>query len=580
MLTTGSRASRRTCAVFFVAVLVFSLSASAGSSSATGATYPRYPIASVVKTTLQRTIIPATVPTPSPAIYPYQINMYPTYGYGRWTWGAGVPRAKRVDIMPNTYSGAAETNVASLLRFFTITDIHITDEETPAGTAAMGYMGGMSSAYSPVMMLTTQVLDAAIQTINALNRHTSFDFGLSLGDAANNAQTNELRWYVDTLDGKVVSPDSGVKDDPIPGPGNDYQDAFRAAGLDKGIPWYQVLGNHDHFWIGSLPIDDYIKAAYLGTAILDLGNPFTSDLGLMSRGTYVGALDGRTVNGTVYGAGPVADFATPPQVPVADPNRKPMTTPAAWMAQFFDTTSKPVGHGFTQSNIDGDFASYSFEPRAGVPIKVIALDDTESTADCATGVGGCGHSFVDQKRYDWLISELDKGQAEGKLMIIAMHIPIGVEIPGSGMGWSATSAVTEAAFIAKLHTYPNLLALLAGHRHVNCITPFRSPDPARPELGFWQIETSSLRDWPQEFRTLQVVRNNDGTVSILATDVDPAVKPGSLAALSRTYAVAAQQLFQNSRTSLPSAVDNVELVKQLTPQMAAKLAKLGTPIRK
>ncbi len=93
-----------------------------------------------------------------------------------------------------------------LLNFFTITDIHITDKESPAQAIYFGYKGGVSSAYSPVMLYTTHVLDAAVQTINALHKKKPFDFGISLGDTCNNTQYNELRWYIDVLDGKVINP--------------------------------------------------------------------------------------------------------------------------------------------------------------------------------------------------------------------------------------------------------------------------------------------------------------------------------------------------------------------------------------
>lgn len=56
------------------------------------------------------------------------------------------------------------------------------------------------------MMYTTHVLDAAIQTVNALHQKNAFDFGISLGDTCNNTQYNELRWYIDVIDGKVITP--------------------------------------------------------------------------------------------------------------------------------------------------------------------------------------------------------------------------------------------------------------------------------------------------------------------------------------------------------------------------------------
>ena len=66
-----------------------------------------------------------------------------------------------------------------------------------------------------------------------------------------------------------------------------------------------------------------------------------------------------------------------------------------------------------------------------------------------------------------------------------------------------------------LHTFPNVILWMAGHRHLNVVTPQPSPDPAHPELGFWEVETPSLRDFPQQLRTFEICRNNDHTVSII-----------------------------------------------------------------
>ena len=557
-------------------MLIFSSSGYSQSVDTNQSKLEGYPIASDVVTTRQRTVVPDSIPPGSEKISFYEISKYKQNGYGNWHYGPGIDSVKRLDIMPTTYSGASAANAARLLNFFAITDIHITDKETPAQAIYLGPKDNVSSAYSEVMLYSTHVLDAAVQTINAIHRQQSIDFGISLGDTCNNTQYNELRWYIDVLDGKNVNPDSGTKDDPVPGPYNDYQDEYKAAGLDRTIPWYQALGNHDHFWMGTNPVNDYLRQAYIGEDILNLGDIFVDPRGVDSRGFYMGAIDGRTLYGDVIGAGPVAAFKIPPKV-VADPNRRSLLK-REWMSEFFKTSSNPAGHGFTQTNLDHDFASYSFEPKSNIPIKVIVLDDTQKDDD--GNDRGYGHGSLDKERYTWLVSELDKGQAEGKLMIIAAHIPIGVEPPESYVGWSSLAFKSEHELIAKLHEYPNLIMWIAGHRHFNAVTALKSPDPARPELGFWQVETSSLRDFPQQFRTFEIVRNRDNTVSIITTDVDPAVKDGSFAAISRSYGVAAQQLYKNRLPLLPSGSYNAELVKQLSPEMQAKIQNYGTLIHK
>lgn len=543
-----------------------------------------YPIDSGdVVTTADRTVTPVAVPADAPKLDATQISEYSQNGYGKWQSSPGLDYQKRLDLMAADYNGATTTTGSQLLNFFVMTDIHITDKESPAQAIALRNQGAKYSAYSGVMLTSTQVLDAAVQTINNLNKKNKFDFGISLGDAANSTQYNETRWYVDTLDGKNVNPDSGTKNDPVPGANNDYQDEFKAAGLDKTIPWYQVIGNHDHFWTGFLPANDYIKQTMVADKILNLGNPFINPAGVDSRGYYMGSIDGSTKYGTIIGAGAVKDFAANPTVASADKNRRSLS-PSEWMSEFFTTSSNPVGHGFNKADAAKGFANYSFEPKSDLPIKVIALDDTQSNSDSndpiANGFGqgsyGYGHGELDEERYNWLVSELDKGQAAGQLMIIAAHEPIGVEQTPSMMAWNPE---VEAKLLAKLHTYPNLIMWVAGHRHENTITALKSPDTNHPELGFWQVETSSLRDFPQQFRTIQINSNSDNTISIFATDVDPAVKEGSLAAASRSYAIAADQTYNASSPMTTSGSFNAELVKQLTPEMQAKISNISTSIK-
>jgi hypothetical protein len=45
------------------------------------------------------------------------------------------------------------------------------------------------------------------------------------------------------MDGKMIVPSTGAH---VGADSIDYQMPFQAAGLDSDIPWYMVLGNHDH----------------------------------------------------------------------------------------------------------------------------------------------------------------------------------------------------------------------------------------------------------------------------------------------------------------------------------------------
>jgi metallophosphoesterase (TIGR03768 family) len=526
-------------------------------------------------TTLDRTIFPIPLPTLPVSILPNEITKFSQYGYGVWKYGYGLDYQKRMDLLPSVYSNQSVINTARLLHFFAMTDIHITDKESPAEGVIFGLPPfNVISAYSPAMLYSTHVLDAAVQTVNALQKEKPLDFGIALGDLCNSNQFNELRWFIDIFDGKNINPDSGIKDDPIPGASNDYQDEFRASGIDQSIPWYATLGNHDHFWMGTNPMNDYIRGIMTGDSILKMGNIFAEG-GFHLRDYYVGVIDGTTPYGNILGAGPVK--STSALKIAADPNRKSLSK-GEWMNEFFKTTSDPEGHGFNQSNVFRGFACYTFEPVSDLPVKVIVLDDTQTDND--PDVHGYGHGTLDQERYEWLVQELDKGQAEGKLMIIAAHIPIGVEPPGSFVGWWSEAYTTEKDLIAKLQTYPNFILWIAGHRHLNTVTAFKSPDANHPEFGFWEIETSSLREFPQQFRTFEIDRNSDNTISIFTTNVDPIVKDGSFAALSRSYAIAAYQIFKMQYPLLPSGSIsyNAELVKQLSTEMQVKIQNYGTPI--
>jgi len=531
--------------------------------------------------------------TPSTAINLWEISKYDQYGYGNWTYGPGLPHDRRLDIMQATYSGSAVTKKTKLINFFTISDIHITDKESPNQLIYIQRLHPTlpvgASIYSGIMLYTTHVLDAAVQTVNALHKQNPVDFGLSLGDTCNTTQYNELRWYIDVIDGKVITPSSGAH---LGADTIDYQKPYKAAGLDKSIPWYQTLGNHDHFWMGSIPVDyslrKDLRQSYTTGEVFATGDVLRDPRRISNRDYYTGVLDGSTPYGDIKYAGPVGDFVSPPAV-AADPDRRSLLR-TEWMQEFFKTSSHPAGHGFNMTDAKNGFACYSFVPKSNIPLKVIVLDNTQKEDDGSVDIHG--HGFLDQARWVWLKKELADGDAAGQLMIIAAHVPIGVEVtaPNSEMGWwtDPQNAVTLPNLIAELQSHPNLLMWLSGHRHLNTVKAFISPDPAgAPEKGFWQVETPSLRDFPQQFRTFEIYLNSDYTISIVTTDVDPAVIDGTPAATSRKYAIAAAQIVKtwdattkwnptNDPTvkPMPTGSYNAELVKQLSPAMKAKIKAL------
>jgi hypothetical protein len=564
---------------------------------------PTYPISAEVKTTRDRTVRPVSIPG-AQEISMTEVSLYGALGYSSWEFGAPVDYGA---LLPDGSAVGAYNPVETLLTYFSISDTHITDEESPAQGLFFGVPGafgtGNTPAYSPVMLYTTQVLDAVVQTINALNAGTPFDFGIGLGDPANSNLYNGLRWHIDVLDGKRIAPSSGAHKgaDTI-----DYQKPFQAAGLDKSIPWYQVIGNHDQYWSGALYPDDYVRSALIGNTVINMGvvDEFPS---FDARGIYMGVIDGSTPYGNVIDCG-LASTMTPPVV-APDGRRHALTTATSsslnWMKEFFNTTSKPKGHGFTKSNLDNDFVSYTFEPKASVPVKVIVLDDTCKENPYASAQS-YSHGCLDQERYDWLTNELDKGQAEGKLMIVAAHVPVGPQtnvpdapVPSGGVPNNTVipmffstchgsptigvpcaapapienndpvlpyTIVTDASLLATLHNYSNLILWMAGHRHMNVVTPQPAPSGKGPEFGFWEVETPSTRDFPQGFRTFEITRNDNNTVSIRITTVDPAVQGTNSPALtSRGYAIGAYRIATGAAglTDTTSHVYNGELIKPL-----------------
>jgi metallophosphoesterase (TIGR03768 family) len=593
---------------------------------------PTYQIGPITST-LERVIFPQPVPSPDPnpyySIYPCELSEYEENGFGLYTWKPPINGAG-VYVLPNMSDGKTlntripDSSSPLLLNFFTLSDTHLSDKESPARNMGFGYrypnplvqneypMGGIS--YSGIVLSTTQRFDAAVQTINAQHQLTPFNFGIHLGDAADNTQYNELRWHIDILDGKMITPSSGAH----LGAGTiDYQKPFQAAGLDRSIPWYQAIGNHDQFWMGVTQVTDMLRNVHVGSQILTIGVAQTVEQLEMlqvadktpqfwqevfnapfDQRWYMGVVNGKDPYGAMKGAGPTA--TTSAVTVAADRNRRALSI-HQWMNEFFNTESHPVGHGFTRQMASEGFACYSFHPVPGMPIKVIVFDDTDKRYHSSQG-------SVDQKRFQWLKTQLAAGQKADELMIVCAHVPLKMyaqiamgDDPGSDPSyitsrWQCSDVPVDEIVTACLNN-SNLVLWAAGHEHRNTVTP--QPASEGSNRGFWVAETASTRDFPHQFRSFRIIYNSsdpsiggEPSISILALDHDLAVKDNTPAGDSRAYAIGAAEIFQasllphndyNNYQQGPgmdpnTGVYNAELViplAQLSPGLQSKLQKLG-----
>src|ERR1039457_4737317 len=138
-----------------------------GGGAGPGPQIVSWPSANNVYTTAQQQVLPVAIAASTPQLRPGEVSQYGKYGYSAWNIGGPLSHVVRKELAPG-YTGAP--NVARLLSFFSISDIHMADKESPAQPIYIGWSApygsgsaGLSSAYSPILLSTPHVLDAAVQ---------------------------------------------------------------------------------------------------------------------------------------------------------------------------------------------------------------------------------------------------------------------------------------------------------------------------------------------------------------------------------------------------------------------------------
>lgn len=441
-----------------------------GGSSSTGPDVelpdPLPPLSAAPLTT-EETIIPV-MPEPDEKIgdprIPDDLIANLEAGFGDVELGDGEP------ILDLTHDGEAPTEAGGsaqlVARIVHLADSQLTDDEAPTRVASLD--DGLSSSFRAQEQYGCNTLDAATRTINKVNEDMPLDFVILGGDNIDNAQGNELEWFLGIMDGAdVVHCDSAVDDDPVPGPGNDPKDPFAPVGLD--VPWLWVSGNHDTLVQGNFQIETRLAAA-----IGDDAPGGTRDWSQPG---------GPVVQGTI----------------AADERRALVDQEAILTA----VAASGDGHGIDEAVIARGAAEYSYDLE-GTDLRFVVFDSSAPLEGGSLGV------LREADLADFLRPELDAAEADGKLVVLASHHGSSV------LSTLVDGGIGAMEFQEFLGEYDNILMHLAGHTHVHRV------ELIEPMSGnqYWEVETSALLDYPNQMRVIEFHDQDNGEYRIELVSLD------------------------------------------------------------
>ena len=314
------------------------------------------------------------------------------------------------------------------------------------------------------------------------------------------------------------------------------QQPFTAKGLK--VPWYITKGNHDGLIQGNVPATSPLFTGtapgctkYYPNATFDPASIVGEDpIELFSDPAFLGSL---LVGGRLV----------PP-----DPDRE-LVGPTEYKQLH---AGADRSHGFGYVNAEQDQASdgaasyYAFTKRG---VRYIGLD--------TIAIGGGANGNVDDPQYEWLEDELDANSsvsfnAKGKRVhdddpdrLIVVYGPHTIatmnnDTPDESAGPCANPPSPGCDLDPRLSTplhlgrtgpesvrsllldYPNVVAAVTGHTHHNDIVSHKRKKQKR---GFWELNTASHVDFPQQSRLIELMDNRDGTLSIFGTILDSAAPP-------------------------------------------------------
>jgi Calcineurin-like phosphoesterase len=308
------------------------------------------------------------------------------------------------------------------------------------------------------------------------------------------------------------------------------QKSFTATGLD--VPSYVAFGNHDGLVQGNAAANAAFEQVATGCLkpIGPVPNPENAPAlltALLNPTNLLGMLLTEPQNLILVPGDPKRQFVSKKQY-----------------KDVFKAGSQADGHGFDyidpaqESASKGAAGYYSWSPTPGM--RFIALDTVAEAGTIVTPGGNfTADGNIDDPQFKWLRGQLEAATAADELVVIfSHHAPESLTAdaadelappcllndahghdinPGCDLDPRNSQPIhLEADAVNLLHEFPNAIAWVSGHSHVNKVDAFADPSGG----GFWSIRVAAEADWPQQGRLLEVFDNHDGTLSIFGTILD------------------------------------------------------------
>jgi metallophosphoesterase (TIGR03767 family) len=456
----------------------------------------------------------------------------------------GEPHVVRRDLVGDSAAASVEPQGAAMVALAHITDLHVTDVQSPARFEFINRERDDPRAREflpmqrPQEALNVHAIDAMVRTLNAIEAAPVTGSPVELvamtGDSIDNTQRNELDNFLALFNGGVVQPDSGgpgyegvqstewpddffwkpdVGFPLVPGLLDRAIQSFQATGLR--YPWLGCYGNHEEVCQGVGIVTPAMARAMIGSR-KPIGLPPNLDRDKAIE-TFVEHPE---------------FFMTGPSVQVTpDQSRRPISR-----TEFVDAHHRSGAHGFTERNRSEGSAHYVHDTSA---VRFITLNTV-----CAAG-GAEGS--IDSPQLHWLERRLEEVHSlfrarDGSTVRTGHQDRLVVVLSHHGFDSLANPRVERRSdqLLDLLLRFQNVVLWLNGHIHGNRITPRAD---TRSAHSFWEVTTSSIVDWPCQARLVELFNAGDGLLAIACTMVDhdgtlrlSADAPPDLAGLHRELA--------------------------------------------